>query len=339
MDNLTHTLTGIAIGQAGLKRKTRFAMWALIIGSNLPDIDVVSALGGDTNFLKDHRGITHSLIGMTGLALILAGAIYAFRRKAAPAKNPPPLNFKWLFILCWVATGCHVLMDYTNQYGIRPFLPFSGRWTALDIMPIVGPYVLLFLILGLGVPFVMRLVSEEVGDKTSSNTMARNGAIFSLCGILAIWGVRGLAHRRALAMLNASDYGRELPERIGAFPSFLNPFDWNGVVETKSSYHLLGVNALGNGANALDAQRLRKVAPSAAFAAAKKTRAAKVFLNFARFPWALVIPTEEGSVVYIRDLRFASADSDRWNFVVEVDLDRSLRVLKQLFTFSRPNPF
>ncbi|MGH9445631.1 MAG: metal-dependent hydrolase, partial [Terriglobia bacterium] len=47
MDNLTHTLTGIVIGQTGLRRKTRFAMWALIIGSNLPDVDVVSAFGGE----------------------------------------------------------------------------------------------------------------------------------------------------------------------------------------------------------------------------------------------------------------------------------------------------
>ncbi|MGH9445609.1 MAG: metal-dependent hydrolase, partial [Terriglobia bacterium] len=238
---------------------------------------------------------------------------------------------------CWVATGCHVLMDYTNQYGIRPFLPFSGRWTALDIMPIVGPYLLLFLILGLGVPLVMWLVSDEVGAKTAS-AAARNGAIFSLCGILAVWGGRGLAHRRALSMLNANDYGQEIPERTGAFPSLLNPFEWNGVVETRSAYYLLQVDALGTGANAFNAERLLKAAPSAALTAAVETRTAKIFLNFARFPWAMVNRTEDGDIVYLRDLRFASPDSSRWDFVVQVDLDRSLRVRKQSFTFSRPRP-
>ena len=39
MDNLTHSLIGAALGQAGLKRKTGLAMPALIIAANLPDID------------------------------------------------------------------------------------------------------------------------------------------------------------------------------------------------------------------------------------------------------------------------------------------------------------
>ncbi|HEX5484281.1 MAG TPA: metal-dependent hydrolase, partial [Terriglobia bacterium] len=65
MDNLTHTLVGIALGQAGLKRKSRYAMLALIIGSNLPDADIVTALHGGVDYLKNHRGITHSLLGLT----------------------------------------------------------------------------------------------------------------------------------------------------------------------------------------------------------------------------------------------------------------------------------
>ena len=39
MDNLTHSLVGALIGQAGLKKKTGLAMPALIIGANLPDVD------------------------------------------------------------------------------------------------------------------------------------------------------------------------------------------------------------------------------------------------------------------------------------------------------------
>ncbi len=39
MDNVTHSLIGAVLGQAGLKRKTGLAMPALIIAANLPDID------------------------------------------------------------------------------------------------------------------------------------------------------------------------------------------------------------------------------------------------------------------------------------------------------------
>ena len=39
MDNLTHSLIGALLGQAGLKRRTGLAMPALIIGANIPDVD------------------------------------------------------------------------------------------------------------------------------------------------------------------------------------------------------------------------------------------------------------------------------------------------------------
>ena len=41
-----------------------------------------------------------------------------------------------------------------------------------------------------------------------------------------------------------------------------------------------------------------------ALAAAMKTQAAKVFLDFARFPWAQVDESEEGYRVSLSDLRF-----------------------------------
>ena len=45
MDNLTHSLVGALIGQAGLKRKTGLAMPALIVGANLPDQRPDEAVG------------------------------------------------------------------------------------------------------------------------------------------------------------------------------------------------------------------------------------------------------------------------------------------------------
>lgn len=338
MDNLTHTLTGIALGRAGLERKTRFAIWALIVGSNLPDGDAVAGLGGKLEYLKYHRGITHSLLGLTGLAAVLTVLIYGFGRRAAPRRGAPALNLKWLFIVCWISTGCHVLMDYTNQYGIRPFLPFSGRWVALDIAPIVCPYVLLLLILGLGVPAVLRLVSEEVGAPRGSLGAVRAGAVFSLCGILVVWGTREVAHQRALRMLNANDYDQEAPEHLGAFPTFLNPFEWTGVAETRASYYLLDVNTLAGGIDVNQAQVLHKPGPSKPLAAAERAEGAEVFLNFARFPWAVVFGTEEGFTVYLRDLRFASPNSTAWAFILDVQLSRSLRVRHQSFSFLRPIP-
>ncbi len=42
MDPLAHTLFGAALAESGLKRRSRYATATLLIGANLPDIDVVA---------------------------------------------------------------------------------------------------------------------------------------------------------------------------------------------------------------------------------------------------------------------------------------------------------
>jgi inner membrane protein len=331
MDNLTHTLTGIALANAGLKRKTRYAMLALVVGCNLPDIDIVSEFWGTANYLKYHRGITHSILGAAVLACALAGVIYYFGRKAAPpGKTSPPLNAPWLLAICGIALESHVLMDFTNQYGIRPFLPFSGRWYGWDIMFIFDPLLLMVLVAGLAIPALFRLISEEVGARKPG---FQRGAILSLCFLVGLWGVRDFAHRRVLNQLDAHTYGGENPVRLGAFPSPANPFDWVGVVETDSAYHVLAADALASDVDISDDRVFYKPESSPALEAAEKTRTAEIFLNFARFPWAMVEPTEKGYDIILRDLRFYSPQSRRTGFVTEVVLNKDLKVISQSFSF------
>lgn len=63
MDNLTHSLIGAVLGQAGLKRKTGLAMPTLIIAANLPDIDATCTVFGMLS-LAMRRGVTHGPIAM-----------------------------------------------------------------------------------------------------------------------------------------------------------------------------------------------------------------------------------------------------------------------------------
>ncbi len=335
MENLTHTLTPVALSQAGFNRKTRFATLAMVIGANLPDVDLVTRFGGSATFLKYHRGITHSVLGITALAALLATIIYYFGRNASPKKSGPVLDGRWLFVVCWVATASHFLLDFTNAYGVRPLLPFSGRWYAWDIMFIVDPLLLGLLAAGLGVPLVFRLVSEEVG---AQKTGFRGGAIFALCSLVLLWGLRDVAHRRALSLLDSHTYRRENPERLGAFPSPANPFIWTGVVETDSAFHVVEVNALENDLDLKSARAYRIVEPSPALQAAMKTRTATIFSGFARFPWARVEEGDEGFSVILEDLRFASLNPGRRGFVTEVELDKNLGVRSESFSFSGRNP-
>lgn len=330
MDNLTHTLTAVAISQTGLNRKTRFATLTLILAANAPDIDVLSGLKGSLTYLKYHRGISHSLVGITVLAIIIWGFIYWIGKKVQP-KPGLPFNSRWLLLAAFLGTGSHLLLDFTNDYGVRPFLPFSGRWYAWDIMPIIDPLLLALLIMGLAVPWLLRLVSEEVGARKPRWVP---GAVFCLGAMAALWGVRDFAHRRALSILDSRTYSGEVPQRFSALPVALNPFTWTGVVETETSFQVVGVNAPDANGIPEEMGTFEKPQPSPALAAAMQTRSGKIFLDFARFPWAQVEESEQGYLVSLRDLRFFHPSAPSGSFTLEVELDNNLRARSETFSFT-----
>lgn len=334
MDNLTHTLTGIALSHAGFNRKTRFATLALVVGANLPDVDVISRVDGSLGYLEHHRGVTHSLLGVTVLALIVAAAVYYPGRRARPKPSAPPLRGGWLLLACFVATTSHLLLDFTNAYGVRPLLPFSGRWYAWDIVPIIDPLLLFLLVMALGLPVIFRLVSEEVGARRSGY---RAGAWCALGALALLWGLRDLSHRRVVNLLGSHNYAGESPLALGAFAT-ANPFVWKGVVETDSAFHVLEAVAFDSDVDPADAVVFRKPESSPALRAALDTHVGRVYLDFARFPWAEVLTDENGYRVQIRDLRFGSFSSTRPSFVATVDLDRNLRTRSETFTFRGTPP-
>lgn len=167
MDNLTHSLIGAALGQAGLKRRTGLAMPALIIGANLPDVDAACFfwLSG-TEHLGFRRGITHGPPALVLLPLLLTGALVAFdrwqaRRGTRPAERLP-VRAGWLFLLSLIGILSHPLFDWFNSYGIRLLEPFSSRWFYGDVLFIIDVWILAML--GTGVWLSRR--RERAGEGT-----------------------------------------------------------------------------------------------------------------------------------------------------------------------------
>jgi inner membrane protein len=154
MDNLTHSLIGAALGQAGLKRKTGLAMPALIIGANIPDIDAACFFWLEgTEHLGFRRGITHGPPAMLLLPLILAGLLFWYDRwQTRRGKRPEgrlPVSFKWLYLLSLIGCLSHPLFDWFNVYGIRLLEPFSSQWFHGDTLFIIDLW--LWALLGLAV--------------------------------------------------------------------------------------------------------------------------------------------------------------------------------------------
>jgi inner membrane protein len=154
MDNLTHSLVGITVAKAGLERLSPGATTLCVLAANAPDADIVVLAFGDRwDFLQHHRGITHAIVGVIGLAFLLPLIFYAVDGLGSRFRNEAPkTNLKGLLIASFVASATHPLLDWTNNYGIRFFLPWSPKWSYGDLVFIVDPY--LWLILG-GAAFLL----------------------------------------------------------------------------------------------------------------------------------------------------------------------------------------
>src|SRR5262245_24002477 len=152
MENLAHTLLGLSLAKAGLERATPLGTTALVVSSNLPDIDVFIRIGGTTaSYLEYHRGFTHGFVGLVvlaaGLTLILTFLDRKFRMRGDPFRRPlRPIR---IFGLACLGGLGHTFMDFTNVYGIRPLMPFSKRWFYGDLVFVVDPWI--WLILGFAV--------------------------------------------------------------------------------------------------------------------------------------------------------------------------------------------
>lgn len=145
MDNLTHSLVGAVLGQAGLKRTTGLAMPALIIGANLPDVDAACFFWLEgTEHLAFRRGITHGPPALVLLPLILAGLLWAFDRwqtkRGARPEGRLPVRFGWLYAMAFIGCLSHPFFDWLNVYGIRLLEPFSSQWFYGDTLFIIDPW-------------------------------------------------------------------------------------------------------------------------------------------------------------------------------------------------------
>ncbi|MGA3101925.1 MAG: metal-dependent hydrolase [Terracidiphilus sp.] len=349
MEPVTHFLFGAAMGRAGLNRKTALATATLTLAAEAADLDVLSRFGGSAFGLNHHRGFTHSFLGVPLVAAVVVAFIYLLWRARGRKTRNPNLPPRWglLFGYACLAGLSHILLDYTTAYGVRPFWPFYERWISWDIVFIVEPVLLVVLTLGLIVPALFSLINEEIGAR-SKNGMpkGRLAATVALVAVVAYWGLRDYEHRRAVAALQARTYRGADAIRVSAYPYWVNPFRWYGVVETTNFFATMDVDSLNFNSVSPEvdpeAQMQIRYKPeeTAITLAAKKTYLGRVYLSWAQYPLTETEeltndPVANGRAAYavrFRDLRYDYPGRNaRDTLGAVVLLTRDLQVVEERF--------
>jgi inner membrane protein len=312
MDNLTHSLTGLLLSRAGLNRYYSRSGLLLIIAANIPDIDIVAASRGSFTYFEQHRGITHSIAMAPVMALLPVLFVCAISRSMR--------GWKAAWILSIIGVASHLLLDWTNAYGIRFFYPFSPQWFHLDLNNLVELWIWVVFLLACLAPLLGRLVSSEMGAKPGSGRWL---AVFALLFVLAFDFGKGLSHQRAIEILNSRVYQGGAPIRAAAFPNTLaNPFEWSGWVERPEFFvHFSSLNVRDD-FDPVAGAVIYKPAPSPAIDAARQAFQVEKFLEFSLYPMWRVAPFAEpqgAQRVEVTDWRFpftVSATVDSLNRVV-----------------------
>jgi inner membrane protein len=324
-------MTGACLARAGFNRKAAYATLAMTLAAEMPDLDTLWGFDGPVAGFQHHRGITHTLVGLPFEGLVVVGAVWLVHRWRVRARaearvdeagaepgagvgaglggdrhfarplTAAPVRWGLLYGFALIALLSHILLDWTNNYGVRPFFPFNPRWYAGSVVFIFEPAMFAVLLLALVAPAFFGLVAGEVGARRGP-FRGRGWAIFALLAMVALWGWREVEHDAAVQLASTAAYG---PQRLGAevlrvtaspYPG--NPYRWHTVAETAEFYQIATVDSLRGTVATDPAQDLfYKPAATPATLAAERSRLGEVYLDWSSWPLVADIGPVSASAV------------------------------------------
>lgn len=214
MDPISHIIGGIALSKAAQPYVNAGNMitTAFVIGSLLPDADIILQRWGDYRYLKNHRGASHSLIGIAAASLFVAAILTSISTNN---------GFITLFLCCFIGGIGHVTLDIFNSYGVEVLWPLVNKKVTLSSLPIIDPIIIGTLI---GYIFSPRKIGLSF--------------IFAGLTYIALRMAMKFAARFKLSKIYKGKH-----RRIHILPSTTRIFNWHFIIDNKESNIIGEINA------------------------------------------------------------------------------------------------
>jgi inner membrane protein len=337
MQLVTYLLLSGVLARAARKFLPRYGLVMLVTAGVAAELDFVSYFAGPASFLKFHRTVLHSVVGALVMCCCIAGIYFLIdrsRRDKTAEANSSEFRISSALVVCLVGAAAHILLDLGDGIGVRLFWPFRQSWQAWDLLPPFDLWILVVLCAGLLIPYLGRMISEEIGER-KRGAFGATAARIALVVVILYVGGRGISHSRATNLLRSRDYRGEAPQNVGVFAASASPFAWRGLVSTSGAIDELNIS-LWPGAPFDPEHAVAHYKPeeSTAMAAAETAADGKLFLNYARFPLAAIESQDSGSEVTIRDLRFPAGDRSIENIVLDTQVGADSRIAEQEIRFA-----
>ncbi len=327
MDTLTHGLAGWLIARAIPSDPPRKeATAAVVIGSVLPDADNVASLLGSELYLRIHRGISHSLVGMAVASILVALLLYRYGKWK---------DLKKLTLLVFLGMLSHVALDLLNSYGTQIFQPFSDARLSFDLLFIIDLAFTGIIVLGIllsqhrpsraraALAILVVYVGLAAFLHARAENAVREAAVRHGVPVVSSWALPSLGEIRSLPDLAPARRAEAAVEPRGrltipsvsaisgekGIPCPAGPFAWNGFVDDGSTYLRADVDPLDGAVGWRE--RMPKGRDVPEVKALGNLQDVRTYLWFARFPTVYVSTVEGTTVVTFFDLRFGGVTGRR----------------------------
>ncbi|WP_136254078.1 metal-dependent hydrolase [Onishia niordana] len=223
MDSITQVLLGGAIGGTVLGRQLgRKAVIGGALLGTLPDLDVMIDFGDAVADYTYHRGFSHSLFVLAGLAGLLSVLTARLTRWRAGGVTPITLGHWWLFFTFCLLT--HPLLDAFTTYGTQLWWPLTTPPVSWASIFIIDPLYTL--------PLLVAALVSLVGGRVL--TPSRIGLALS-CAYLAFGLVAKSIIDDRLAPVLAERGLEDAPRLVQPTP--FNTLLWRATVIDGEVYH------------------------------------------------------------------------------------------------------
>ncbi|WP_168123729.1 metal-dependent hydrolase [Paenibacillus sp. HB172176] len=286
MDSGTHLVMGIGLAGLAMVDPVISASPTLqtamligtVVGSQAPDLDNLLRLKGNACYIRNHRGVSHSIPAILIWTAAITGLLQLFYKGSLP----------WLHIGGWVLLSVvlHVFTDLFNAYGTQAMRPFNEKWISWNIIHIFDP-----------VLFTVHLIAILLW----AAGLADPAVLFPLMyiGLTLYYVWRTLSAKHTLRKVRALDRGYHSGDTYIAIPT-ISLSIWNIVKQASDGAFHVG-NLRNNSLRWLD-----KVHCSShpAVEKSKNDPAIKAFLYFTSFACGDVKEHHWGYEVRWSDVRY-----------------------------------
>jgi inner membrane protein len=297
------TLAGLALFNPDVASSSQLAAAVLsvtLVGSHAPDLDSIIRFKSQDAYLKNHRGLSHSVPAWFIWSAMIGGLAawgWGFSE-----------HLLLLFSFAFAAVTLHVFFDWTNAYGVQCLRPFRKEWLHLDALCLTDPFL------------VVVHASASVGVVTGLWPYPQwvcAGAWGATLGYV-VW--RGIHHEIVVSRVKRRfRRWRALHVMPGLWW-----FRWQYVVQTDEGFEM----GVIDGRRMLPSRHLPFSAPHACIEATRNAASVLTLLDFAKrkhVSWTE--QSDGGYLVTWTDLRFWREKD--WPYRAEVRLDSQLNVLEQ----------